>query len=390
MHSNMKRFLTGTLLLLLPVIASAADNVPSADTGGSQGLNVILIGLVSLIIVLLFVIGVAADVLRKLAIVWRDKNREAKRNSSNTIMKSLLLLGLVSGIANVAKAAEEAAAPAVNWSDQMISGMPAFDFYLIMGVIGLEFLVILSLLLFIRIMINIINAKPELEEAKKKALKIPFWDRFNQAVAIEKEQDVMLDHDYDGIKELDNSLPPWWKYGFYLTILIAIVYLWRFHVSGTGPSSHEEFVMEMEKAEREKAAYLAKSANNVDEHTVKLLTDASDLSAGQTIFEATCAACHSKDGGGGVGPNLTDNYWLHGGSIQDIFKSIKYGWQDKGMKSWKDDFSPKQIAQIASYVKELQGSKPAAPKDPQGEPYQEQTAPVSDTAGAVKDKVALN
>src|SRR5690606_2466126 len=124
---------------------------------------------------------------------------------------------------------------------------------------------------------------------------------FNKAVAVEKEEDIMLDHDYDGIKELDNSLPPWWKYGFYLTILISIVYIYYYHMGGNGPSSYEEYVAEVEKGEREKAAYLATAANNVDENTVVML-DASGISAGEKSFQAMCAACHASDGGGGVGP----------------------------------------------------------------------------------------
>jgi len=235
-------------------------------------------------------------------------------------------------------------------------------------------------------MVKLISEKPELAPILKQ-VKVPFWDRINDVVAIEKEQDIMLDHDYDGIRELDNNLPPWWKYGFYLTIVVAFVYIWYYHAGGSGPSSYEEYVAEVKKGEAEKAAYLAKSANNVDENTVKM-GDAASVMAGQNIFQSTCAACHAKDGGGGVGPNLTDDYWLHGGSIQDVFKSIKYGWSDKGMKSWKDDFSPKQIADIASYIKSIKGSKPAAPKDKQGELYVEGTSAPS--IGDTTKKVAMN
>jgi cytochrome c oxidase cbb3-type subunit 3 len=101
------------------------------------------------------------------------------------------------------------------------------------------------------------------------------------------------------------------------------------------------------------------------------MLDEAGIASGATIFQTACAACHAKDGGGGVGPNLTDEYWLHGGSLSDVFKSIKYGWPDKGMKSWKDDFSPKQIAELTSYIKSIKGTKPAAPKEKQGEIYQE-------------------
>ncbi|MEI6184276.1 MAG: c-type cytochrome, partial [Bacteroidota bacterium] len=125
--------------------------------------------------------------------------------------------------------------------------------------------------------------------------------------------------------------------------------------------------------------YLKKSANNVDENTVVYLSSPADHEAGKAIFTTICAACHLADGGGSVGPNLTDNYWIHGGGIKDIFKTIKCGYPDKGMKSWKDDYTPSQIAQLASYVKSIKGSNPVNPKAPQGTLYVEETAK-SDTA----------
>ena len=188
----------------------------------------------------------------------------------------------------------------------------------------------------------------------------------NRFRPIEEEADLELHHDYDGIRELDNRLPPWWLYGFYITIIFAGVYLWRYHVAYSAPSSTEEFQIAMKEAEVEKAAYLKKSANNVDENTVKFSSDPAILESGKKIFLTSCAACHGTEGQGTVGPNLTDEYWLHGGSVSSVFKSIKYGWPEKGMKSWKDDFSPVQISQLTSFIQSLQGSKPANSKEPQG------------------------
>lgn len=145
----------------------------------------------------------------------------------------------------------------------------------------------------------------------------------------------------------------------------------------------------MKKADAEKENYLKKAANNVNENTVTYLSDASALDAGKKIFVTACAACHAADGGGTVGPNLVDEYWLHGGSIADIFKSIKYGWPEKGMKSWKDDYSPAQIAQLASYIKSLKGTKPATAKEPQGEVYQEQATNDSAKTAAPVMKAGL-
>ncbi|MDP4215636.1 MAG: cbb3-type cytochrome c oxidase N-terminal domain-containing protein [Bacteroidota bacterium] len=262
----------------------------------------------------------------------------------------------------------------------MINGLSDTAFYMIVSVIGVEILVILYLLYNINSLLksesakaasaaaaSAIGASATAPAASKPAFSFSaWWTRLNRFKPIVEEADLDLGHDYDGIRELDNKLPPWWKYGFYATMVFAAIYLWRYHVSHTAPLQDEEYTIAVSEAAIQKEAYLKKSANSVDETTVKLLTAPSDLGAGKSIFETTCFACHGKNGEGGVGPNLTDAYWLHGGSINDVFKTIKYGWPEKGMKSWKDDFSPSQIAQIASYVKSLTGSNPPNPKPPQG------------------------
>ncbi len=375
------------LLLLLPLGVLAAESTSPSPAASST--NFLLIGLLGFAVMLMFMIGMAGSVLRKLAIVWKDKDIEKEQNKEGTPGKSvlLLLIGLMASVSAFAQDAAEAA-PHVNWDAGSVGGIAVFDFYLIMGLIVFELLLLFTILILIKILIGILNAKPELAPAVKAITKTSFWDRFNKVVPIEKEKDILLDHNYDGIQELDNALPPWWKYGFYLTIVIGVIYLWRFHVSETGPSQLQEYIAEVKQAEKEKAEYLATSANNVDESTVKLLTDESTLAAGKKIFEASCSACHANDGGGGVGPNLTDEYWLHGGSVQDVFKTIKYGWPDKGMKSWKDDFSAKQIAEISSFIIQLKGTKPAAPKDPQGDKYMDTTpgGTADSTVGKVVQK----
>ncbi len=372
-----------TLLLLVPLFTFAQQTAAAEPAKQSSDLNAILIGLVTLLLVLLFAILVLGNILRQLGFVYRDKMRKDRAESKNVVKTILLLVATGSFFA----AHAQDAATEVSKAPAYINGIPAFDFYVLMSIIGLELLVVVSLAFLIRTMVKMISAQPEMEKVAKKIVKVNFWDRFNKVVPIEKEQDIMLDHDYDGIRELDNSLPPWWKYGFYLTIVVAVVYLWYYHGGGNGPSSYDEYAAEVQAGEEAKAAYLAKTANNVDENTVAML-DASGVAAGGNIFQTTCAACHAKDGGGGVGPNLTDEYWLHGGSIKDVFKSIKYGWPDKGMKSWKDDFSPNQIAQLASYVKSLKGTKPAAPKEKQGDIYieGENAAPADTAAGKVTMK----
>lgn len=365
MHLYKKATIISALGLLLPVAGMAATEAAAPTEGDSY--NVTQMSLVGLMLILLFVIGMLANTLKQLAIVVREKVREEK-SKGGTAGKALMML-LIATLLSARTWAEAAAADAEAKApvSTSIAGMAKSDFYLMTIILMLELVIIFALSYYIHVLLKVVRSKPE--DAKAPVVKRSwFWDNFNSATAVEKEKDIMLDHDYDGIKELDNALPPWWKYGFYLTIFVGIIYIYRFHISHDGQSQEEEYTTEMEKGEADKAAYLAKSANNVDENTVTML-GAEGIAAGKETFVKNCAACHVADGGGNVGPNLTDEYWLHGGSIKDVFKSIKYGWQDKGMKSWKDDLSPKQIQELASFIRSLKGTKPANPKAPQGEIY---------------------
>jgi cytochrome c oxidase cbb3-type subunit 3 len=365
-----KRMTLSVIAILLSVTPDFATE--TSAPGKTPDYNMALISLVGIILILLFVIGMLANTLKQLSFVVRDKVRKDKTNVASETKAILLFLALMFPLGSLfaADTAEAAKLPVV----QYIQGIPETDFYVIVAIIALELFVIFALSFYIHVVLKVIKSKPELA-AQTKAItnRVPFWDKLNKAVSIEKEKEIILDHDYDGIQELDNSLPPWWKYGFYLTIVVSIIYIYRFHISHDGASQEQEYAAEMLRGEEDKAEYLAKSANNVDENSVTLLLDPGEVATGKELFVKTCAACHVADGGGAVGPNLTDQYWLHGGDIKDVFKSIKYGWQDKGMKSWKDDFSPKQIQQIASFIKSLKGSRPAAPKAPQGDIYIEAT-----------------
>ena len=386
MRTYLNRFLFLAALLTTPVSVFAGSATAAAEKS-IFSFNPMLVALVSLILILLFAIAVLGNVLRQLTFVYSDKLKD-ERKKDKGIAKVILFLVAFSLPALSALAGESAVAPVAAPVSNFIDGIARNDFYLLIAFITLELFVILALIVAIRVLIRVIRNRPELIPEAKDVKHSAFWDIFNKAVSIEKEKDILLDHDYDGIRELDNALPPWWKYGFYLTIVVAIIYLYRYQVSGSGPNPEQEYAMEMQEAAEQKAAYLAQSANNIDENSVILSKDPGELAAGQQIFQTTCAACHATDGGGAVGPNLTDDYWLHGGSIKDVFKTIKYGWPDKGMKSWKDDFSPKQIAQLASYVKSLHNTKPAAPKDKQGELFIEGNAAPKPADSADKGKVA--
>ncbi|WP_341214915.1 cbb3-type cytochrome c oxidase N-terminal domain-containing protein [uncultured Wocania sp.] len=184
---------------------------------------------------------------------------------------------------------------------------------------------------------------------------------------IQEEHEIILDHNYDGIKELDNNLPPWWIYSFYISIIFAIVYLARFHVFN-GENQYNELETEYAEAKIAIENYKKTAKDLVDFNTVELLTESSDLKAGQKIFELNCVACHKADGGGGIGPNLTDEHWILGGGIKNVFKTVSEGGRDgKGMIAWKQSLKPAEIAQVSSYVLQFQGTTPAEPKAAEGE-----------------------
>lgn len=195
---------------------------------------------------------------------------------------------------------------------------------------------------------------------------------------IEEEHEIILDHNYDGIKELDNNLPPWWVYMFYATILFAVIYLVRFEVFGDY-SQDEEYEIAVAEAKAEIEEWKKTAKNLVDFNTVTMLTDASDLNAGKAIYTNNCIACHKADGGGGIGPNLTDQHWILGGGIKNVFKTISEGGRDgKGMIAWKSELKALEMAQVASFVLTLEGTTPAEPKEAEGEIWINPDAPVQE------------
>lgn len=202
----------------------------------------------------------------------------------------------------------------------------------------------------------------------------PMWKKIIQyltkSAPIESEKDVMLDHEYDGIRELDNVLPPWWLWLFYITIFIAVIYMVKYHVMGDW-SSGKEYVEEMTVAKADVDAYLKKTGGDINENTAKIVNDAETLKRGKAIFNepGKCSTCHRPDGGGLIGPNLTDDKWIHGSEIGSLFKVIKNGVPEKGMTKWGGILSAKEIQTVASYILvELKGTNPPNPKVYPGDP----------------------
>lgn len=188
---------------------------------------------------------------------------------------------------------------------------------------------------------------------------------------VEQNDEIMREHDFDGIHELDNALPPWWLYGFYFTIIFAVIYLVRFHVLG-GDNQTKEFEKEVTEAKIAVEEYKKNNPGLIDASNVVLLTEASDLEKGKVIFQNNCIACHAPDGGGGIGPNLTDNHWILGPGIGRVFTTISEGGRSgKGMIPWKATLKPDEIQQVASYVISLKGATTANPKAAEGDIIEE-------------------
>jgi cytochrome c oxidase cbb3-type subunit 3 len=248
--------------------------------------------------------------------------------------------------------------------------------------VSLFLFVFLFLLIAIEITISAIDKityqllteeqRAKLEAANSVGFKDSEWyskllKKLTKSEPIENEGQLLLDHDYDGIRELDNNLPPWWVYLFYACIVFAVVYLVRFEIMGAD-NQEMELKKEMAQAKIDVAEYMKTAPDLMDEKTVTLLTDAAALAEGKTIFTTNCAACHRADAGGQIGPNLTDDHWILGGGIKNVFHTLVNGGRDgKGMIAWKGTLKPKEMQKVASYVLSLRGSNPKDPKAPDGE-----------------------
>ena len=216
---------------------------------------------------------------------------------------------------------------------------------------------------------EVVKEEQELALQKKAASKLAWkksWNNFLGLKPIEQEKDLEIDHEYDGIVELNNPIPVWFNALFYSSIVFGVGYLLVYHVFGIGLNQDQEYEHEMAQADKAKQEYLSKSANAFDENTVEVDATGTLAANGKVIFASNCAACHGNNGEGTIGPNLTDRSWLHGGEIKDIFKTVKYGVPEKGMVPWEQTLTPAQIAEVSNYILTLRDTKPANPKPAEG------------------------
>jgi cytochrome c oxidase cbb3-type subunit 3 len=368
----------GVFMLPYAALAQATTASPAANTPSASPYTTPLFYALCFVAILLLVF------ILQLAKVLATVARNYKRGDKSLWDRTFIIIALVALSALTPEQSFAAAplAPVAPESKPMLDFLhDGFGSNAINALAFIIFFELLAVVYLMRLVKLFTSKEPEWESAKSEetaSITSPLWDKLNASVSITEEQAIMTDHEYDGIRELDNSLPPWWKYGFYLTIIWAFGYLLYYHISN-GPSSEQEYQAEMKQAALAIEVYRKNAKNLVDETNVTVLTDATDINAGKAIFIQYCAVCHAADGGGLVGPNLTDNYWLHGSDIKNIFNTVKYGIQGKGMKSWQQELSPVMMAQVSTFITTLKGTTPASPKAPEGKPEPTLTIPPADT-----------
>lgn len=370
----------GLILLSLASFNGFAQQATAAAAQSPSGFVLDVNTVLALLVILLFiVIAILALTLRSSMELYKRNWTKEKSNGgakAAVIIAGLLLVSTATVFAQNATTATAVAnaAPADN---NLLR-------YLLFFIIALELIAIFALIRWIKFFTGIEAMNADKLGATKQTAFGNWWNSFNKFKPIEKEESIDMGHSYDGIRELDNVLPPWFTWTFIATIVFGLGYLWRYHAAANpAPNQYQEYENSVTEAKAKQEAYLKSKGDLVNETNVKML-DAAGIEAGKKIFMTNCVVCHGDKGQGGVGPNLTDDYWIHGGKINDVFKTIKTGVIEKGMQSWKDVFSANQIAQLASYIKTLHGTNPPGAKDPQGTIYKEDAAVAAADSTATK------
>ncbi|HRO38649.1 MAG TPA: cbb3-type cytochrome c oxidase N-terminal domain-containing protein [Flavobacteriales bacterium] len=356
-------------VVALGAIAQDPGATPSTPAAG----NTLLWVLGALAVLQTIIIMSLAGILRSLG----GMEQLARRGTGRALVAVPLLL------AASAAQAQDYVAPAAGITEQA-------SFWWLVALNLFLFLVIVLQLRWTHLLTTLVIGSQQAATAPRSVQKVAWWEnlaaKLNRQVKIEEEKSIELDHDYDGIKELDNVLPPWWVWLFYGTIAWGVLYIVNVHVIKIWPGSTEEYRQEMAQAQVDIAAYQATQTNSVDENNVTATDDPTVIAEGRKIYEANCVACHGADASGSefsVGPNLTDPYWLHGGGIKNVFKTIKYGVPEKGMIAWKAQLQPAEIRATACYILAQQGKGGATQKAPQGDLWKEEGATATaDTVAA--------
>ena len=354
--------------LAAPLAMAAQDAAPAvAGSGPAMETNYLLLGVAVLQVIIILALSSIMRNLGGNGSAWA-RRMAVKRAAAGAVVLAFLAW----------PAEASAAVPGT-----MFLVTTATLFWMLISANLILFVVLLAQLNVLRGMVRTLSGREEEELALAKEAEEPsFADtilhKLTQAVDVEHEEDVLMHHEYDGIRELNNVLPPWWLWLFYGTIIWGVVYLVNVHILGVMPLQADEYEQEMAQAKEDVAAYLAQFSNLVDESNVTVATDEASLASGESIYKQFCVACHGANGEGGVGPNMTDAYWIHGGGIKNVFKTIKYGVPQKGMISWQSQLKPSEMQAVASYILTLQGTDPPNQKEPQGEIWKEEAAPAEE------------
>lgn len=259
---------------------------------------------------------------------------------------------------------------------------PMLPYYIVFALLAITLILVALVTYYALRLMNMMKEQAEQTRAAKLGLAYkpsPGWwallsQKLNASVPAEEEKNIELEHTYDGIKELDNHLPPWWKWLFYGTIGWAVIYIIVFHFTSTLPLSGEEYENELAVAAQQAEKIRAMNPQAaIDENSLVYTPDPAIIEKGKAVFNNNpCGSCHRADGGGNtIGPNLTDEYWIHGGDVKNVFNTIKNGAVDKGMPAWGGAMSPQDVRDLTFYILSLQGTNPPDAKGPQGDIFKQ-------------------
>ena len=359
----------GVFFISNPSYAAITDSNQSGGLSNSTVFYILCVLAVILLVGIFFLSNSIKDLMQSdfyKKKIYEEESKKRKGVDKNIVTTLLFLIGVPFASMALSPAPVETAVIENDFPLSWVWMMVIINLILL-GVVFYVRNLFFQILRTVKPKKTIIKDGVEVKETSK------FTQILTDAVPIEKENEILMDHEYDGIHELDNNLPPWWLWSFYASIVFAVVYLFNYHVIESSPLQEEEYRIAMVEGEKEVAEYLATQALNVDETSVVALTSPTDISSGEKIYLKKCATCHGKEGEGIAGPNLTDNYWIHGGDIKSIFKTVKYGVQGKAMQSWSKELNPVEMQQVSSYIQSIKGKSIGKGRDPEGELYQENT-----------------